>query len=301
MAGSRAVVCASGEALLEGGMRETSLGIWRGCGQRDGAWSLNVDQQLSFDMAALEYVQSPACNYPYSVDFSWDSGTDGVVEGTTAGGLTAHSTTQLVGSAGYTAGMSVTATITITAGAAVDHASTETYTPTDDPVTFDVNVVNPCATATITDLVFTPAAPTVMDGDEGYTEWAATTSSVDVTHSSPGGFCGAITYAIFTDNDGTDTPVASAYAGDWATIAVDTSGAYRLTFRTADSQDLLDDEASKDITLYIKSTLTGYDISEYDPIVVTVTAAVCDCSFLQWSAPTVTETTVAVGLGSVAA
>jgi hypothetical protein len=197
--------------------------------------------------------------------------------------------------------MSVTATITITAGATVDHASTETYTPTDDPVTFDVAVVNPCATATITDLVFTPAAPTVMDGDEGYTEWAATTSSVDVTHSSPGGFCGAITYAIFTDNDGTDTTVASAYAGDWATIAVDTSGAYRLTFRTTDSQDLLDDEASKDITLYIKSTLTGYGISEYDPIVVTVTAAVCDCSFLQWSAPPVTETTVAVGLGSVAA
>ena len=259
------------------------------------------DQQLSFDMAALEYVQSPACNYPYTVDFSWQAGTDTVIQGTTAGLLTAGSATQLVGSPGYTAAMRVAATITITAGADVDHASTQTYVPTDGPVAFDVAIVNPCATATITDLVFTPPAPTVMDGETAYTEWAATTSSVDETHSSPGGFCGAITYAIFTDKDGTDTPVASAYAGDWATIAVDTTGAYRLTFDTTVSQDLLDDEASKAITLYIKSTLTGYDISEYDPIVVTVTAAVCDCSFLQWSAPPVTETTVAVGAGALPA
>ena len=43
------------------------------------------DQQLSFDMADLEYVQSPACNYPYSVVFSWDSGTDTRVQGTAAG------------------------------------------------------------------------------------------------------------------------------------------------------------------------------------------------------------------------
>lgn len=196
--------------------------------------------------------------------------------------------------------MSVSATVTITAGSAVDHASTQTFVPTDGPVTFDVAVVNPCATATITDLVFTPGAPTVMDGATVYTEWPATTSSVDVTHSSPGGFCGAITYAIFTDSDGTDTTVASAYAGDWATFVVDASGAHRLTFDTTVSQDLLEDEASKPITLYIKSTLTEYSISEYDAITVTVAEAVCDCSFLQWSAPPITATTVAVGLGALA-
>lgn len=51
------------------------------------------DQQLSLDMAALEYVQSPACNYPYTVVFSWDSGTDTVISGSTAGLLAAHSIT----------------------------------------------------------------------------------------------------------------------------------------------------------------------------------------------------------------
>ena len=37
---------------------------------------------LTFDMATLEYVQSPACNYAYTVAFTWDSGTNTYIRGT---------------------------------------------------------------------------------------------------------------------------------------------------------------------------------------------------------------------------
>ena len=91
--------------------------------------------------------------------------------------------------------------------------------PTDDPVTFNIEIVNPCVSATITDLVFTPAALTVEFGHTIFTEWAEPTTSVDVTHASLGGFCGPIKYEIFTDADGTDTLLTDVYSADWATIS----------------------------------------------------------------------------------
>ena len=159
-------------------------------------------------------------------------------------------------------------------------------------VTFDVTIINPCTTATITALSFSPAAPTVVFGNTVYTEWNTPTTSVDVTHSSDGGFCGPITYEIFHDE--ADAVLTSAYNADWAVISQESGDTYRLTFDTNEDQALLGSLETENFTMYIKSTLTDWSVSEYDSITVTVTEATCDCSFLEWTAPDVLETIVAV-------
>ena len=98
------------------------------------------------------------------------------------------------------------------------------------PGTVDFNVVikNPCTTAegvTIDAIVFTVAAPEVINGEATETEWNAPNTSVDTTHSTDGR-CGAMSFAVYTDNDGTDTARTA-----WAVIEAGVSEIGRASCR----------------------------------------------------------------------
>ena len=131
-----------------------------------------------------------------------------MIDGTTAGGLKVRSIDRFV--AQVPTATVVSTTITIATGSAVDHPTAFTFSPTT-PIEFDVEIVNPCTTATMTPLSFTPSNPSVKDGETVSTVWTTPTSSVDVAHGNTG-LCGPITYAIFNDNDGTDTVLSAAGA-----------------------------------------------------------------------------------------
>ena len=164
-------------------------------------------------MTTLEYVQSPACGYDYTTVFTWDSGTTSFIEGDSAGLLKVHSILPTEAS-DSPFNMAVSAVVTIVDNNGVANAE---FTVADT-VTFDVEITNPCATATITALSFTPASPTVVDGESVYTEWNTPTSSVDETHSNTvGGFCGPVTYELF--NTDADETLTTAYGVEWAVIS----------------------------------------------------------------------------------
>jgi hypothetical protein len=196
------------------------------------------DPALTLDLAALAYVQSPACNYPYTVEFNWSAGTvDGFISATTAGALSIQSDDPTLAQNPIVA-MTAEPTITISASADVDHL-TDAVIVQPDFIEFNVEVSNPCASATITPLQLSPSNPSVKDGETVVSEWNTPTNSVDTTYAQVG-LCGEISYAIVNDNNGDDTPLSdpTAQGGSWATIETLTSGRHRITFNTMDA-DLL--------------------------------------------------------------
>ena len=66
-------------------------------------------------------------------------------------------------------------------------------------------------------------------------------------------------FAVFTDNDGTDTAPT-----EWATITAGTTMAWKLTLDTSKDFTLLGNDATVPITLYIKKTLDNWgSFSDY--------------------------------------
>lgn len=166
------------------------------------------------------------------------------------------------------------------------------------PGTVDFNVVitNPCTAAagvTIDAITFTVGAPSVTNGEATETEWNAPNTSVDATHSTDAR-CGAMSFAVYTDNDGTDTAPTA-----WAVIESGVTADFMLTLDTHKDFTLL--PASSDtipITLYIKKTLDAWgNHAEYQEIIVTINTANCDCQYLLWDSPlAITALTVKVEL-----
>jgi hypothetical protein len=65
-----------------------------------------------------------------------------------------------------------------------------------------------------------------------------------------------MSFAVFTDNDGTDSPPTGATP--WATIATGATKSWMLTLDTTQDFTLLGNDATADITLYIKKTLDNW-------------------------------------------
>jgi len=79
------------------------------------------DPAMTLDLAALTYVQSPACNYLYTVEFNWSAGTvDGFISATTEGALSVQSDDPTLAT-NPTVAMTAEPTITISASDDVDH------------------------------------------------------------------------------------------------------------------------------------------------------------------------------------
>lgn len=66
--------------------------------------------------------------------------------------------------------------------------------------------------------------------------------------------CGETTYSLHSDTSGN----TYSYNSDWAVISGPVSDTYTLTIDTTKDLSLIDNEASKTISLYIKATLSDY-------------------------------------------
>jgi hypothetical protein len=168
-----------------------------------------------------------------------------------------------------------------------------TFTPAidADKVIFDVVLVDPCTTATINALVFTPGSLSVEDGLSISGTFDVPTNSVMDTHSSTSLLCDVTEYALYQDNDGTDTGLLST----WGTITGPVGSTYTMSFDTSVDVDLIASETSVDHIVYVKSTLTSYNSQvTYTPITVTITQTGCDCSALLWVNPATDTYTVDV-------
>jgi hypothetical protein len=99
---------------------------------------------LSIDIHALGYTQTPNCNYAYTVAYTWTTGTSEFIrqDGINAGQINVSSK-KPIPSAGVTQ-MELDAVISL----ADNNGSPQSFTLTSS-VDFDVTIVNPCTTTTL--------------------------------------------------------------------------------------------------------------------------------------------------------
>jgi len=109
--------------------------------------------------------------------------------------------------------------------------------------------------------------------------------------------CGKMTAAVYTNNDGTDTIPNN----NWAKLTGpdSTTGKYVLTIDTTADLTLIANEASVTKTIYIKTVVSSYNTQkQYSVFTVTINAATCDCTALQWTSPSSTAVAVLVAATS---
>ena len=174
--------------------------------------------------------------------------------------------------------------------------ATEYFTPStdSDKVVFTITVTDPCATATINALSFTPSTVSVTDGSTATATFTAPTNSVMDGLGVTDLLCGATSFALYSDTS--DTALTSA----WAVLTGPASnGEYTITIDTTVDLTLIDNEASVTHNIQVKSHLDDYTSrTVYTQLTVTITEIGCDCSALAWDNPSHLTPTVAVGTPS---
>jgi hypothetical protein len=132
---------------------------------------------------------------------------------------------------------------------------------------------------------------TVTDGDTTTITFTAPGDSVMTTYTLADHVCGGLQYAIYADNDGTDTALGTA----WVTMSGPVADTYTVSIDTTVDLNLIDDEASVDHTVYIKTTFNSFGaVTNYTPITITIDEVVCDCSHMLWVNPSAVTSTIAV-------
>ena len=162
-------------------------------------------------------------------------------------------------------------------------------------VTFDVVITNPCYNANIDAISGWSNPLTVVDGSTAYTEWSSPQTDLDALMGDVD-LCGPRSFAVSLDNSG--TALQPTYGADWAVITQPTyADTFRITVDTLADLNLIDNESTKDITLYVKTSMVDWPSNyRYDSIVIRISQTSCDCSYLQWTLPASTDAvTVSVG------
>ena len=159
--------------------------------------------------------------------------------------------------------------VTLTSG------TLETFTPTsDDKVEFTIvveSVATLCAATSLNAVTITgsdastPYTKYVRNGNTVQLTFTRPTTAIEVSRSESE-YCGATTYEVFSDNDGTDT----AFSDSWITIS---DSDLTIDF---DSSAYSSASASKaSITAYLKASLTDYTsvtlYTQIDIVICTVT------------------------------
>jgi len=200
------------------------------------------------DFTSATYTQVPDCGYTVTNSWSWE-GVDATTALTSSGGALSIFTTKKAEAGTYEVKLSNAITI-----ASNGPAGSTTFTPASDSekTVFTVIITDPCATATINSLVFSPSSISVVDKQTATTTFSDPTNSVMDTHSDPALLCGSTSYQIFLDTSDTALTLA------WAVLSGPVSGVYTITIDTTVDLSLIADEASVTHSLQIKSTLDSY-------------------------------------------
>ena len=149
-------------------------------------------------------------------------------------------------------------------------------------VTFDVVLTNPCATATINNIVFSSNPIAVTDGNTATATFSTPTDSVDSTNTVQG-LCGPKSYVIKDSNGATVTT--------WATITVSSTGTHTLTIDSTQFPTHFSSAVSE--TLTVETTLDTWSVTNTaSTVTVNLDPTACDCSALAWTAPAITVASV---------
>ena len=142
-----------------------------------------------------------------------------------------------------------------------NNGSSSTFTPADasDKVEFTITIANACHTTTVPTLTVSgtdSSAPYLKGVDDGSTTTVTFVRPTTPVEDDTGiyAICGATSYSIHSANDGTNF----SYNSGWAVITGPSSGTYTLTIDTTVDLSLIDNEASKTISVFIKATLDEY-------------------------------------------
>ena len=206
------------------------------------------DPTITHDFTSATYTQVPDCGYTVSNSFSWE-GVDATTALTNTGGSLAVFTTKKAEAGSYQVKVSNTITI-----ASNGPAGSSTFTPSSDSekTVFTITVTDPCTSATINSLVFSPSSISVQDKGTATTTFSAPTNSVMDAHSDPALLCGATSFALYSDTS--DTALSTA----WAVLSGPVSGVYTITIDTTVDLTLIGDQASVSHSIQVKSTLDSY-------------------------------------------
>ena len=96
--------------------------------------------------------------------------------------------------------------------------------------------------------------------------------------------CGDTSYSIHSDNSGS----SFTYNAAWAVITGPSSDTYTLTIDANADDNLIANEASVTIPLYLKATLddyTSYTRESYTLINIVINEITCSCTALAWDNP----------------
>jgi hypothetical protein len=250
------------------------------------------------DLTSLVYTQTPECYYAYTDAVVWTDLTtfitqDGDFVINVYGNDVAVAGAS-VGSQSITHTISVQNTITITSNGP---AGSSTFNPIDsnDKVTQQIEITNPCWTTTYASIVYDPDPASVefivQDGSTGSINFNKPSNQVEVDTGIPL-ICGETNYGIFADTS--DTALQSV----WATIAeTNIYDQYSFDVDTTVDITLIAQGVAETVkTVYVKATLADYpNIVKYTQLDIKITAIACDCSHLAWSNPTIGTPTVPVG------
>ena len=162
------------------------------------------EPQVSADISALAYVQTPACGYAYTRDYTWanvavpvsiDTANDGKVD------IASIKPSEL-----GTHALSLSTVLTVSNG---NNGGTDTFAMNAgaDLVAFEVTVINPCTSTTIEDITFTMSPVMVVNGFAEVTTWTMPITALD-TAKADTGLCGLVSFEVFLDlsAEGIPTP-----------------------------------------------------------------------------------------------
>ena len=157
-----------------------------------------------------------------------------------------------------------------------------------------MTIIDPCTTATINAVVFSPSTISVMDGNVATTTFIVPTNSVMDSKNDPALLCGTTSFAIFENTS--DLALSSS---GWAKLSGPVNGVYTITIDTTKDLTLIAAEASVSHPIQVKAILDSYPArTTYTQLPITITQAGCDCSYLAWDNPSSVTATVAVGIPS---
>ena len=178
-------------------------------------------------------------------------------------------------------------------------SSTFNLNQVSEQVSFSIAITDPCSGSTANSNVFkdsgtdaTITAISVTDGNSITVNIDAPTNSFAVSESVADR-CGSMSLAVYTTNDGSDTNPTN----NWASVTGPdfTTGKYVLTIDTSADLNLIADESTVALTLYIKTIIVDYNTQlQYTAFTVNIDATTCDCTALLWTNPSATTQTVAV-------
>ena len=176
------------------------------------------DAQVSADVSALSYVQTPACGYDYTRAYSWTGVIDPLALEPGNDGRVNIASIKPAQAAAYP--LSAAVVLTVTNG---NNGGTATFNMDTgaDLVELTVTITNPCESTTIEDITFTTTPLVVINGETGFTEWTMPVTALD-TAKVDTDLCGDVSFEVLLDG----------VAVVWASTSNQGSNTWRLNIDT---------------------------------------------------------------------